>query len=353
MRARITARALFAVVFGTLVCGAASACGASNAPLVREQDATGATPTPTPTGAEDGGGTDAAQTPPAGRTLDLPTTAERVAATLCGFHERCFETYVKDVFGSVTKCRERYATAFRSTHVAEAVFSESVVDAMGTCERALGCDALYGGKWQTACRSPRPANARKDGEACVGDASCESEACLPGSGATACGRCVARVSAAIGEACGDGARRCTAGLTCLSSKRCVAVKSINDDCDTTNNLCGNGLTCKANKCARLPAAGETCDERAGCDPYRLAGCNAQGTCASVTYLASAATCEVGALETCGSGEVCTTSSDSGAQGTCMARKPVGQPCRRAGECELFATCTQNLCADPKAPSCAP
>ena len=285
------------------------------------------------------------------RTASLDATASRVAAALCGFHERCFETYVRDVMPTPAKCVERYAAAFRATHFGDAVFSEADVDAMVACESALACEALYGGKWQTECRSPRPTNGRKLAEPCVSDLSCASEACVT-STVGSCGRCAERIVARAGESCGEGAARCDAGLTCLSSKRCVAVRHLGETCDTSQNLCGNGLTCKSGQCGKLPTAGEACDARAGCDPYRLAGCNTSGMCEAVAYLAAGAPCEPGALSTCGKGEVCATAADGGAGGTCTPRRTTGQSCRRSQECELFATCTQGLCEDPKGPVCA-
>jgi hypothetical protein len=328
----------------------AVACGSNGDGPVPE-----GTPSPTPSAPSVEAGTALDASSPDGardiRTANLDATASRVAAALCGFHERCFETYVRDVMPTPAKCVERYAAAFRATHFGDAVFSETDVDAMVACESSLGCEALYGGKWQTECRSPRPTNGRKTAEPCVSDLSCASEACVT-STVGSCGRCAERIVASVGEPCGDGAARCGTGLTCLSSKRCVAVRHLGETCDTAQSLCGNGLTCRSGQCGKLPTAGEACDARAGCDPYRLAGCNTSGTCEAVTYLAAGAPCEPGALSTCGKGEVCATSTDGGTGGACTPRRTTGQSCRRSQECELFATCTRGLCEDPKGPACA-
>ena len=291
------------------------------------------------------------------RTVSLDEAARRVGRALCSFHERCFETYVRDVSPSVAVCEARYAAAFRATHLPDARFAEDALITMQACEDRLTCTSLYGGGWQTECPSPRPANPRATGESCVSDLSCASEACILQSsttGASTCGTCAAKIPAAAGEACGDGARRCGPGHTCLSSKRCVAVRKLGETCDATNALCGNGLRCTSGTCEKLPASGEACDARAGCDPYRLAGCGTTGQCESVTYLASGAACEPGALATCGHGEACAvSSSDGGTVGACKARSRIGETCRRAQDCELFATCTKGVCTDPVAPSCAP
>ncbi len=343
MRPRPTT-ALFSVILACAV-----ACGASpDTPA----SPGGASPASAPSGTlvpDAATGTDAS--PPPAAALDLPTTAALVGETLCEFHARCFPTYVRDVMPTEASCRERYAAAFRATHFADATFSAADATAMTTCERALGCDALYGGKWQTACRSPRPLDARADGAPCVSDLSCASEACVTAAPAGSCGTCAARVVSGPGAACGEGAKRCAAGLTCLASKRCVAVRALGDTCDLADALCGNGLTCKDGRCAKLPAAGEACDARAGCDPYRLTGCNTAGLCEAVVTLAPNAACEVGALAACGGGQTCAP-GDGGAIGTCAPRRRAGEPCRRSQECELFATCTQGACTDPKAPSCA-
>jgi hypothetical protein len=264
---------------------------------------------------------------------------------------------VRDVSPSVAVCEARYAAAFRATHLPEARFAERDLGAMQICEDSLACTALYGGGWQTECPSPRPTRPKAIGERCTSDLSCASEACIlqaKADGTVGCGTCAAKVASAAGEPCGDGARRCGAGHTCLSSKRCVAVRKLGETCDTSNALCGNGLRCAGGTCEKLPGAGEACDARAGCDPYRLAGCGTSGRCESVEYLASGASCEVGALATCGHGETCVLgASDGGANGACTPRSRVGEACRRAQDCELFATCTKGICSDPVAPSCSP
>lgn len=291
------------------------------------------------------------------RTVSLDDAALRVGRALCSFHARCFETYVRDVSPSVAVCEARYAAAFRATHLPGARFADRSLTRMQTCEDALPCSALYGGAWQTECPAPRPANPRADGEPCASDLSCASEACIlqaQTEGASGCGTCAAKIASAAGEPCGEGTRRCGPGHTCLSSKRCVAVRKLGETCDTSNALCGNGLRCTAGTCEKLPAAGEACDARAGCDPYRLSGCGTSGQCESVVYLPSGASCDVGALATCGHGETCTLdTSDGGPSGVCTTRSRIGETCRRARDCELFATCTDGVCTDPVAPSCSP
>lgn len=340
-------RSVVSFVLGVffLACGAAAGDGAGD-PTADAGTPTTDADTPSDSSVQtDAGRADVVTGP----TVGLDRAAQLVGETLCGFHERCFQTYVRDFFPSLSACSARYAAAFKATHAPDALFAEADLATMATCEAKLTCDGLYGGTWQTACPSPRPVNARAEGAPCVSDVSCASETCVattPG----ACGTCRARDESKAGEACGEGQKRCAKGLTCLSSKRCVAVRALGETCDTSTALCGNGLTCQGGTCAKLPAAGEACDARGGCDPYRLAGCGTDGQCAAVTNLAKGATCELGALATCGSGETCTP-GDGGATGTCIARKPAGTACRRSQECEIFATCTGGTCADPKGPAC--
>ena len=350
-------RSVLALVFVGLSSALPAASGC-DAPLPAEDNAASSTDARAPSSSD---AADAVTTTSdAGievRTLSLDDAAMRVGRALCSFHARCFETYVRDVSPSVAVCEERYAAAFRAAHLPGARFAARDLTAMQTCEDGLECSALYAGAWQTECPSPRPLHPRADGESCTSDLSCASEACIlqvKNGGAIGCGTCAAKVPSAAGEPCGEGARRCGPGHTCLSSKRCVAVRKLGEACDTSNALCGNGLRCAGGTCEPLPAAGEACDARAGCDPYRLAGCGTSGRCESVVYLATGASCDVGSLATCGHGETCALgASDGGPRGTCRARPRIGEACRRSQDCELFATCTEGVCTDPVAPSCTP
>jgi hypothetical protein len=298
-------------------------------------------------GAVDAGGGDDGATPE--KTVDLTAASARVGATLCGFHARCFPGYLTKFFASEAECAARYAVAFRATHLDDARFAASQLDAMAACEAALSCDALYGGQWQIACKTPRPAAARKAGETCASDASCAGGACLAGASG-GCGTCADAAVAKIGEACGTGAARCADGLTCTGSKKCVAVRGLGQSCDATQNLCGNGLVCKAGACVKLPGAGETCDDRGGCDPFRFAGCDgATTTCVAVTELALGEACTLGALSSCGAGACVSGGKDAGS--TCTARKPAGEACQTSSECAIFGSCSgptgAKQCVDPK------
>lgn len=282
-------------------------------------------------------------------TLDLTAASAKVGGALCGFHARCFPGYLTKFFASEAECAARYAVAFRATHVDEARFATSALDAMAACEAALPCDALYGGQWQIACKTPRPAAPRKTGEACASDASCAGGACVVGASG-GCGACADATFAKLGEACGTGVARCADGLTCTGSKKCVAVRGLAQSCDATVNLCGNGLVCKAGSCAKLPGAGEACDERGGCDPYRFVGCDsATVTCADVAEIPIGQACSIGGLSSCGAGACVSGGKDAGS--ACTARKAAGEACQTSSECAIFAACSgatgAKQCVDPK------
>lgn len=336
------------VVLPALAAFADAACSSSGAepPPAAGLDASttapadAATATDAPVSGDDAGSS---------ATVDLTAASARVGATLCAFHARCFPGYLTKFFASEAECAARYAVAFRATHVDGARFAVAALDAMAACEGALSCDALYGGQWQIACKTPRPASPRKTGEACASDASCAGGACLPGASG-GCGTCADAAIASVGQACGTGAARCADGLTCTGSKKCVAVRGLGQSCDATQNLCGNGLVCKAGACVKLPGAGEACDDRGGCDPFRFVGCDgATTTCAAVAEIPIGEACTLGALSSCGAGACVSAGKDAGS--ACAVRKAAGEACQTSSECAIFASCAGSTgakqCVDPK------
>jgi hypothetical protein len=222
--------------------------------------------------------------------------------------------------------------------------------------------------------------------------------------AEVCGR-VLDGTLELGSECGGG--ECQPGLECRTS-------TISPDCvmtcqqtltSSTGGRCGPSMRCEtgsicistgdANRCVRLPTAGEACvsgrcgdtevgrgwcemgicrmprsesescdfDEQCGvglycatrdggiCRPWRRPGdaCQAESIfeCGYIAYCSPAQNCVLPRLDgepcgftegRCASGYYCDVSTSSSANGFCSQRKPIGSPCASSEECDRGLEC---------------
>ena len=242
----------------------------------------------------------------------------------CAALEQCGEQIFALLEGNGAACRRAELQVCRD-ELAPAG-SNATAETIATCDARANTDcatAFYSEPF--ACVVPGRA---PDGAPCAFNAECAGRYCRRVG--AACGLC-SRLPA-LGEECADGIL-CDAGLVC-KAHRCVRPPAVGESCDRD---CAPPYVCAKGKCVRPASADEHCDvlgvKAPDCDPLGGIECF-DGTCSRPII--------VGVGESCGGVRRCKGRSFCD-DGVCVPEGEDGLPCDAQRSCARPLRCIDGTC----------
>lgn len=301
------------------------------------------------TAEDDSGGSDSdaassttSSTTGAGSITSLDDLLRELPATAC--RSECNEAASFE-FLFDAECLEIYTLLYESLGVSiqrsldagtvsfDASAAQGCVDALAAspCDEVVSASACNG----VLVGQVPIAGSCTESEQCAGSAYCDNTLGCPGT-------CAA--SLAEGAACLEGGE-CATGLAC-------SIDGVCDGPKPAGELCNSSVECQTRyceqqeedaRCAEAPqlfvkTLGEPCEFAYECerDLYCPLDGAAEARCAASPRLGEA--CQISGLKTaCADGSYCSSESDDGAAGICVAEVPLG------GSCTDPMQCTTGIC----------
>ena len=202
------------------------------------------------------------------------SSAAQLACVECSLMQACNRTQLANVFGSLSKCVERF-TLFHAGDVSAPGTTETA-EMLQACATALvgqRCEDYLIGARPSACIPPP--GPRPGGSSCGTSGQCASSFCYRPflrQLSAMCGTC--ETPARAGELCIS--RPCVSGTTC-KEQQCVSIHGLGGECESSSD-CLPTLQCNSGACATRHCEGMTCTGlgQGSCDTVLGLECNPAG-----------------------------------------------------------------------------
>jgi hypothetical protein len=299
------------------------------------------------TGTAGGGGAAGGGTAGAGSTD--PNVACANLGAICDRFNDCAPLLVTAAYGSVDKCKTRFALSCKDAFTAPD--SGLTATSIAACSDALpgaSCsDILYRKVSECSAKGTRP-----NGSACGTNEQCHTGYCAQN--AAACGVCAEFIAA--GGTCGVD-DDCTPGLICSDDLHCVIPGAPGTPCNT-NQPCQYGNYCRMGSCvAAQTTAGGMCTDAGSCEILKGNFCNTSvNSCQTIASAQPGSPCGVvnNTVVICAGGD-CIYANAADAAGLCAAPVMDGQPCggqaANSAGCLAPARCINSRCTLPNSKAC--